>query len=408
MKRFLAIGALCIANSFHAQTKALFLGNSYTSYNNLPQLTADCANSAGYTLTTGSNTPGGHTFQQHTTNATSQSLIASGDWDYVILQEQSQLPSFPDNQVASQCFPYATQLDEQIHASNPCAKTIFYMTWGRENGDAANCASWPPVCTYEGMDSLLNLRYRQMALDNEALLSPVGAVWKYLRTYYPGIDLYNADGSHPTIEGSYVAACCMNVAMFQIDPTIITFNSTLNQSTADIIKSAVRDVVYNNLWEWQIVNSFGPTIELQIPGGFNNPLAINNVSSSNTTFSWVTDEGDTSLEFSPVFQFETDGEHLIYFDVFENGCFINTDSLSVLISSLSTLESTLNFSAIRTPTSITLISESMIEEVYIFDVLGKQLIHTSTPKSVFSFSMNNSQPLVIRLKINNRWYSTLK
>jgi hypothetical protein len=408
MKKFFAIGALFIANSFHAQTKVLFLGNSYTSYNNLPQLTADCANSAGYTLITGSNTPGGHTFQQHTTNATSQSLIAAGDWDYVVLQEQSQLPSFPDNQVATQCFPYATQLDDQIHASNPCAKTIFYMTWGRENGDAANCASWPPVCTYEGMDSLLNLRYRQMALDNQALLSPVGAVWKYLRINYPNIDLYNADGSHPTIEGSYVAACCMNVAMFQIDPTTITFNSTLNQSTADIIKSAVRDIVYYNLWEWQIVNNFGPTVELQIPGGFNNPLAINNVSSANTSFSWLTDEGDISTDFSPVFQFETDGEHLIFFDVFENGCFITTDSLTVMITSLSTPEILQNFKAVRTSTHITLMSESVIEEIYLFNVVGKQLAHSTAPNNVISLPITNSQPIVIQLKINNRWFYTIK
>ena len=408
MKKIIAVGALFIANSFHAQTKALFLGNSYTSYNNLPQLTADCANSAGYALVTGNNTPGGCTFQQHTTNATSQSLIASGDWDFVILQEQSQLPSFPDNQVASQCFPYATQLDDQIHASNPCAKTIFYMTWGRENGDAANCASWPPVCTYEGMDSLLNLRYRQMALDNEALLSPVGAVWKFIRTNYPTIDLYNADGSHPTAEGSYIAACCMNVAMFQLDPTTITFNSTLTTETADIIKAAVRDIVYNNLWEWQIINTFGPTIELQIPAGFNNPLIINNLSSANTNFSWYTDEGDVSIEFSPVFQFETDGTHLIYFDVYENGCFIESDSLNVMISTLSTPEFTTCFNAIRTSTSITISSESVIESAYIFDLSGKQLAKATTPNNVFSLPINNSLPVVIQLKINNRWYSMVK
>lgn len=408
MKKIIAVGALFIVNSFHAQTKALFLGNSYTSYNNLPQLTADCANSAGYALVTGNNTPGGCTFQQHTTNATSQSLIATGDWDFVILQEQSQLPSFPDNQVASQCFPYATQLDDQIHASNPCAKTIFYMTWGRENGDAANCASWPPVCTYEGMDSLLNLRYRQMALDNEALLSPVGAVWKFIRTNYPTIDLYNADGSHPTAEGSYIAACCMNVAMFQLDPTAITFNSTLTTETADIIKTAVRDIVFNNLWEWQIINTFGPTIELQIPADFNNPLIINNLSSANTNFNWYTDEGDVSIEFSPVFQFETDGAHLIYFDVYENGCFIESDSLNVLISTLSTPEFTACFNAIRTSTSITISSESVIESAYIFDLSGRQLAKASTPNNVFLFPINNSLPIVIQLKINNSWYSMIK
>jgi hypothetical protein len=200
----------------------------------------------------------------------------------------------------------------------------------------------------------------------------------------------------------------MNVAMFQIDPTTITFNSTLNQSTADIIKSAVRDIVYYNLWEWQIVNNFGPTVELQIPGGFNNPLTINNVSSANTSFSWLTDEGDISTEFSPVFQFETDGEHLIFFDVFENGCFITTDSLTVMITSLSTPEILQNFKAVRTSTHITLMSESVIEEIYLFNVVGKQLAHSTAPNNVISLPITNSQPIVIQLKINNRWFYTIK
>ena len=50
------------------------------------------------------------------------------------------------------------------------------MTWGRENGDQSNCQSWPPVCTYEGMDDLLRERYMIMANDNNALVAPVGAV----------------------------------------------------------------------------------------------------------------------------------------------------------------------------------------------------------------------------------------
>ena len=47
-----------------------------------------------------------------------------------------------------------------------------------------------------------------MANDNKALLSPVGAVWKYLRNNNPGISLYQSDESHPTLAGSYAAACC--------------------------------------------------------------------------------------------------------------------------------------------------------------------------------------------------------
>ena len=63
------------------------------------------------------------------------SRIRSGSWDFVVLQEQSQLPSFPIEQVTAEVFPYARYLDSVIKAHNSCAQTIFYMTWGRKNGD---------------------------------------------------------------------------------------------------------------------------------------------------------------------------------------------------------------------------------------------------------------------------------
>ncbi len=69
--------------------KALFLGNSYTFFNNLPELTAALANSAGDSLYFESNTPGGYTLgwqpNAHVTNNTSLDLISGNDWDFVIL-----------------------------------------------------------------------------------------------------------------------------------------------------------------------------------------------------------------------------------------------------------------------------------------------------------------------------------
>ena len=87
-------------------TKVLFIGNSYTDVNSLPTLFYNIAASTGEDVFTASNTPGGCTFQLHCTNQ-SATMIQQGGWDYVVLQEQSQLPAFPIAQVQSSCFPYA-------------------------------------------------------------------------------------------------------------------------------------------------------------------------------------------------------------------------------------------------------------------------------------------------------------
>ena len=112
--------------------KVLFLGNSYTFFNNLPDLFENFSNAAGDTVTAGFNTPGGYTLQGHSTNQMSQNMISQGDWDFVVLQEQSQIPSFPLSQVQTQCFPNAATLDTMINSANPCAETVFFYDLGQK------------------------------------------------------------------------------------------------------------------------------------------------------------------------------------------------------------------------------------------------------------------------------------
>ena len=219
--------------SLQAQsTHVLFIGNSYTGVNDLPEMTRQLALSIGDTLVVASSSPGGMTFQGHTTNATTQSLIDQGNWDFVVLQEQSQLPSFPPSQVASDCLPYAQALVDTVRARTPCAEAVFYMTWGRENGDADNCAFWPPVCTYEGMQQRLRMSYLQMAQDNSAECAPAGMAWKRVREDFPTIDLYASDGSHPSVAGSYLVACTMYSTFFRTSTVGATFTSSLDPATA--------------------------------------------------------------------------------------------------------------------------------------------------------------------------------
>ena len=288
---------LLLAYALIAQTgehkRAVFFGNSYTNFNNLPSLVASFAESMGDTLTHSANTPGGYTLESHSTNTQTLNLISQGNWDYMVLQEQSQRPSFPIGQVQASTFPYATTLDTTFKASNPCGETVFYMTWGRKNGDASNCAVWPPVCTYEGMDSLLALRYRMMADDNEALLSPVGAVWRYLRDFHPTIELYTSDQSHPTQAGSYAAACSFYTVFFRKDPNLSSYDYSLDPIVAQQIRSAASLVVYDQLSFWN-VDAFLPTADFTSSN--TNPNTVNFSSTSDHASEWYWDFGDGSTD----------------------------------------------------------------------------------------------------------------
>ncbi|MCQ2264492.1 MAG: T9SS type A sorting domain-containing protein [Bacteroidales bacterium] len=264
---------LCFADGY----KVLFIGNSYTQVNNLPQVIAALAESTGDTLFYDSNTPGGYTFRNHLNNATTNAMIKEGGWDYVVLQGQSQEPSFPDSQFMSQTYPYAKQLCELVRQYNPSANVVFYMTWGRKNGDSDNCPVFPPLCTYEGMDSLLYLRYMTMARDFDSQVSPVGALWHYLRDNHPEIELYASDGSHPSLAGTYAAACSFYAILFHKNPLLINNDYTLSSDVSNKIRIAAERVVYDSLAKWFVniptnINTISRTPVIQL---FPNPASNN-------------------------------------------------------------------------------------------------------------------------------------
>lgn len=256
-KTVLVIFGFCSITLFGQQTRrVLFLGNSYTYANNMPQLLADMANSTGKTLVFDINAPGGYYIAQHLTNSTSLAKIASGNWDHVVLQDQSMALAYPTTFM--NFMPYAVKIDSVIKVHNPCAQTMFYSTWGRKSGDTYLCS--PPHCpvdtwinrTYYEMDSSITSHYKVFADSVKAGMTPVGASWRYIRQNYPSIELFQPDDSHPSLAGSYAAACCFYTTLFRSDPTFITFNSGLSITDAANIRFAVKQTVYDHLADWNV------------------------------------------------------------------------------------------------------------------------------------------------------------
>lgn len=225
---------------------ALFIGNSYTYYNDLPILIDRLANSTGDTLMHNESYPGGYRLSQHYDLAATQNLLKAKAYDYVVLQEQSQRPAID----SSLFFEYAVKFDSIRRIFSPCGQTMFYMTWGRKNGDANNCATNPDVCTYEGMDSVLCARYVMAQKKVDGLIAPVGRVRNYIIHNYPEIELYVEDESHPSPEGSFVSAVTFYTVMFKKDPTLTSYNYSLSHEVASIIKQAAKAVVFDVLSDW--------------------------------------------------------------------------------------------------------------------------------------------------------------
>lgn len=231
-------------------TSVLWLGNSYIYTNNLPDILYQLALSGGDTITYDSNTPGGYTLEDHWNSLTTQYKINQQPWDYVIIQAQSQEPSLDSAFVTNWVLPYADALDSVIQLNDSCTQTMFFMTWGRKNGDAQNCPTYPPVCTYQGMQDKLRDRYLQMGYDNDAMVSPCGEAWRDVIATNTTFDLYSPDESHPSLHGSYLNACVFYASIYRTSPVGLTYYAGLPVADAQFLQQMAATCVLDSMSVW--------------------------------------------------------------------------------------------------------------------------------------------------------------
>ncbi|WP_077414081.1 T9SS type A sorting domain-containing protein [Chryseobacterium sp. JV274] len=384
MKKTLLLLLLITFSFILSQTtkRVFFIGNSYTYVNDLPNLIQSIAASNGDILEHHSHTPGGSTLQDHSNNPDVISTINQGNWDYVVLQEQSQLPSFPDSQVQNQVYPYALQLSNLIKTSNPCGNVIFYMTWGRKNGDAANCPGLPAVCTYQGMDTQIYNRYMEMATTNEGIVSPVGKVWRAIREQNPAIELYDQDESHPSYIGSMAAAYTFYTILFKKDPAQIPFNGNLSPAQAQLIKDIVKTEVYNQPVKWFVTNNdVHSRFTYQLTGA--GTVQFTNTTQNAAAYSWDFGDGTTSTLENPVHTYPAGGTYTVKLTTAACGA-TTTKTKLIVVSTLNTAETAIQdpVQIYPNPTQhhITITSKKRIEILSLTDASGR-IVHCHLSKT---------------------------
>ncbi len=176
--------------------QVLFYGNSYTFYNNMPGMFEKLvtSNFPRHEVHIKNFTFNGATLESIYNHPDFKMTLNEQKWDYVVLQEQSRRPITDFDLMRK----YAGKLNRIITESG--AETIFFMTWGRKSNP--------------GMIKQLAESYKDVTKNNRAMLAPVGLIWHNLINMYPKIELYDSDGSHPNIYGSYLCLVTIYQTIF--------------------------------------------------------------------------------------------------------------------------------------------------------------------------------------------------
>jgi hypothetical protein len=185
-----------------AVRRVLFIGNSYTYVNDLPGMLASLSTASGVLprLQTEAVTVGGATLESHWAAGTATARIDEKGFYAVVLQGQSVEPIFPGSSFAS----YAQRFAERVTATS--ARALFFGTWARAAGDAIYAEAWSGG-TPGGMQDGLTGAYASAATKGKAGLAKVGEAFRRSLAAHPAIALHQADRSHPSAAGTYLAAC---------------------------------------------------------------------------------------------------------------------------------------------------------------------------------------------------------
>ena len=190
--------------------RVLFIGNSYTGVNKLPEVFLEVVKSSGRSApVVKSSTPGGRTLKQHLAIEGSMKLIEEGGWDVVVLQGQSQEPAIAekDESVRKDFLESAAALCARVRAKSPQARIYFYETWAR-HADYWKAAKKGPDVGADPQEMQARLRkwYGVAAKDNGASLVPCGDAWELNYASSASIRLHAKDHSHPEFVGTYLNA----------------------------------------------------------------------------------------------------------------------------------------------------------------------------------------------------------
>lgn len=231
--------------------KMLFIGNSYTYYNEYPVIFKEIAWREGHYADCNIFISGGYTMKAHLANKYSREAVEQGGYDYVFLQDQSFNAVLIDTEDDRDAVENMTKMVERAKKYSPEAKTVIEITWGRKFG-SNNLgkkyeylpAKYPSFFSdYNAMQDRLTAMITKEAEITGSQVSPVGIAWQIVRRERPDIELYAKDSHHPSYAGSYLSAIVAYLTVYRTPFGANPIDGKLDPETASYLRDAAQRAV---------------------------------------------------------------------------------------------------------------------------------------------------------------------
>ena len=222
-----------------ASVSVLFVGNSLTSTNDLPNVFKKFAAESALHLDVDVHavTAGGATLSDQWKAGQAVAQLREQHPNFLILQGQSVEPL----SASQNFFHYARVF--KAEADQVKTKTVLFSTWARPASDPfykEMASGGSPI----EMQTRLNSAYATLAQNIGAVLAPVGSAFERTERDAPTITLLNGT-QHPSPAGTYLAAAVLFRVVFNSSPIGSTYFGGLPQTAAHTLQRIADSIPLN-------------------------------------------------------------------------------------------------------------------------------------------------------------------
>jgi hypothetical protein len=94
--------------------------------------------------------------------------------------------------------------------------------------------------------------YMSIVHELDTRVAPVGVAWAEAHKQNPQLNLWQDDGSHPAMQGTYLAACVFYATIFDESPEGLSYRSDLSKDEAQWLQKVAADAVLQDKGKWNI------------------------------------------------------------------------------------------------------------------------------------------------------------
>lgn len=236
-----------------SEINVLFFGNSFTGWNNMPSMLEELTNNSNHKIYIDDYLLYGRSLYEISQLDSARRIIASIDWDYIILQDSPYRYAYPEEfNTKNPLIQALYNFDKIIRENSKNAQIILFMPWAYKDGKF-----WDENSPDDYMQMQTKVYENIILIANKFnyKIAPVGWAWSKVDFNEGGIELFSPDLSHPTLTGSYLTACVIYSTIFKEELSTNPYYGEISKDIAEYLQTVASTTVLSELETWNLLTN---------------------------------------------------------------------------------------------------------------------------------------------------------